>query len=54
MGVQINLYCEHISKNSVHCDRYTTLGGNTIDECVSKVEESDWQVSDGEVICPNH
>ncbi len=51
----ITLYCNDISKNSVHCNRYITLKIPDVDMTVKKIiADSEWKYKDGNTYCEEH
>jgi hypothetical protein len=55
MQPNITVYCEHVSDNSVHCNKYNTLIMQGRSETVSEViEESKWEIRNDKIYCPEH
>lgn len=53
--VVVGLYCEHVAKNHVHCNRYTKISDVRVEQSITDViDESLWSIVDGEVRCPEH
>lgn len=51
----LEIYCQHVSRNSVHCNMHTSLAVWDFDVPVREViEKSEWAIVDGDVKCPMH
>lgn len=55
MTSRIKLHCDYVSSSHVHCNRYTELKVDSLDETVkSAIEDSDWSVDGNKVFCHEH
>jgi len=50
----IRLYCEHVSKNHVHCNWSTSVPIDMDQTPREVIEASDWTLVNGEVRCEEH
>lgn len=50
----ITVYCNHISKRSVHYNKYLQISTEDVQKINSKIEENGWTVKEEEVICDEH
>lgn len=55
-GQTLTLYCDHVSKNHVHCNRVTKVTVDNIDRTVREIIEAKtgWEVRRGEMFCDEH
>lgn len=53
-SIHLTLYCEHISKSHVHCNKYKKLHIGMDETPLESIEETDWGIVDGEVRCDDH
>lgn len=55
MKASVTLYCKHVSKSAVRCNKYIELRVDNFDMAVREViEESHWSIVDEEPRCPDH
>lgn len=48
----VNLYCQHVSRTGMPCNRTTTLPIEPDQTLREVIDESDWAIVDGELRCP--
>lgn len=51
MGVRVIAYCDDVNKNHVHCNRYTAVNVDTLDDAKEALEEKGWSVEEDETYC---
>lgn len=54
MDGELTLYCDHISSNQVHCNKYKSLKVDFDTTVRDAIEDSDWGIVDDEVRCEEH
>jgi len=48
----IMVYCEHVTKNHVHCNKCTKISIGLHEKPIDVLSTSDWEVIDGKTYCP--
>lgn len=54
VNYEVTVYCDDVSKNHVHCNKYLTVAVTDTDEIDEKIEEQGWQVTEDGIYCDDH
>ena len=56
MKAEVTLFCENVSRNHVHCNRYTTIDVQQLNRSIDEViEETEWSYNNKrKILCPAH
>lgn len=51
---ELTLYCQHVNASYVHCNLYTTIDIGMDQTAKAAIEESHFEIVDGEIRCGSH
>lgn len=54
MSLKITAFCDHISTNHVHCNRYVRAKLDDPNNVEKALEEKGWEVEGDETYCGDH